>query len=106
MRCERITAADDPAATTAALRDLIPAPDSVTEIVAEIIAEVRAHGDTALIDYTRRFDTAGNDPPPLVVDQVDLEAAANRLDPLVRHGIERAIENLEAVLVASNDRKD
>jgi histidinol dehydrogenase len=105
MRCERLTSAE-PSETAAALRDLIPAPDSVREMVGEIIAEVRAHGDTALIDYTRRFDTAGNEPRPLVVDQVDLEAAANLLDPLVRHGIERAIENLEAVLVASNNRKD
>src|SRR6185312_4966815 len=105
MRCERLTSAE-PSETAAALRDLIPAPDSVREMVGEIIAEVRAHGDTALVDYTRRFDTAGNEPRPLVVDQVDLEAAANLLDPLVRHGIERAIENLEAVLVASNNRKD
>lgn len=105
MRCERRTS-DEPSETAAALRDLIPAPDSVREMVGEIIAEVRAHGDTALIDYTRRFDTAGNEPGPLVVDRVDLEAAANLLDPLVRHGIERAIENLEAVLVASREGKD
>ena len=105
MRCERLTSAE-PSETAAALRDLIPAPDSVREMVGEIIAEVRAHGDTALIDYTRRFDTAGNEPRPLVVDQVDLEAAANLLDPLVRHGIERAIENLEAVLVASRQQPE
>jgi histidinol dehydrogenase len=101
MRCERFTAADDPAETAARLRRLIPAPESVRDTVAEIIAAVRSKGDAALVDYIRRFDTAGNDPPKLIVDPDELEAAANRLDPLVRHGIERAIENLEAVLVAS-----
>src|SRR5581483_10410535 len=106
MRCERLTASDDPTETAATLRHLIPAPDSVRDNVAEIIAAVRSQGDAALLDYIRRFDTAGHDPLALAVDPDELEAAANRLDPLVRHGIERAIENLEAVLVASQDGKD
>lgn len=106
MRCERLTASADPAETAAALRDLVPAPDSVSDAVAEIIAAVRSHGDAALLDYIRRFDTAGNDPREIAVTHGELEAAANRLDPLVRHGIERAIENLEAVLVASSGRED
>jgi histidinol dehydrogenase len=101
MRCERLIADRDPVETAAALRQLIPAPDSVQDAVAEIIAAVSSHGDAALLDHIRRFDTAGRDPPALAVDPAELEAAANRLDPLVRHGIERAIENLEAVLVAS-----
>jgi histidinol dehydrogenase len=106
MRCERLTAAEDPAGTAAALRDLIPAPDSVREIVGEIIAEVRAHGDTALVDYTRRFDTGGTEPRPIVVDQSELQHAADRLEPAVRHGIERAIENLEAAIVAGRALED
>jgi histidinol dehydrogenase len=106
MRCERFTAADDPAETAERLRGLIPAPDSVQDDVAEIIAAVRAGGDAALLDYIRRLDTAGNDPRAIAVDQAELQAAADRLDPLVRHGIERAIENLEAVLVASHNRDD
>jgi histidinol dehydrogenase len=100
MRCERLTAAEDPARTAAALRDLIPAPDSVREIVGEIVDEVRAHGDTALVGYTRRFETAGNDPPPIVVETHELEQADANLDPEIRHGITRAIENLEAAIVA------
>ena len=101
MRCERFSAQDDPGEIAAALRQLIPEPGSISDTVAEIIAEVRSHRDAALLDYIRRFDTAGNDPPKLTVDPHELREAANRLDPLVRHGIERAIENLEAVLVAS-----
>ncbi len=106
MRCERLSPTGDPAATAAALRDLIPAPESVREMVAEIIAEVRAHGDLALVDYTRRFDTAGNDPAPIEVRDDELDAASAALDPAVRRGIERAIENLEAVLVASRTPED
>ncbi len=106
MRCERLTAADDPAETAARLRHLIPAPDSVSEAVSQIIKTVRAGGDAAVLDFTRRFDTAGDDPRALAVDPGELEAAANVLDPAVRHGIERAIENLEAVLVASHSRQD
>jgi len=106
MRCERLIADRDPLETAAALRQLIPAPDSVQGAVAEIIDAVRSQGDTALLDYVRRFDTAGHDPPAFAVDPDELTAAANRLDPLVRHGIERAIENLEAVLVASRGHAD
>jgi histidinol dehydrogenase len=106
MRCERLTAADDAAQTAAVLRDLIPAADAVREMVAEIIAEVRGHGDTALRDYTRRFDTAGNEPLALVVGEDELERAADALDPVIRHGIDRAIENLEAAMVARHTRKD
>ena len=106
MRCERLSPEGDPNATAAALRDLIPTPESVREMVAEIIAEVRAHGDIALVDYTRRFDTAGDDPAAIEVGDDELESALNALNRDVRHGIERAIENLEAVLVSSRTRDD
>jgi histidinol dehydrogenase len=106
MRCERFTATGDPGETAARLRSLIPAPASVQDDVAEIIAAVRSHGDAALLDYVRRFDTAGHDPRALAVGAGELEDAAHRLDPASRHGIERAIENLEAVLVASRNRTD
>jgi len=102
MQCERLTAAEHPATTAAALRDLIPAPESVRERVAEIIAEVRGHGDVALLDYTRRFDTAGNEPGAIKVRDDELETAKAALSPEVRHGIERAIENLEAVMVGGH----
>jgi histidinol dehydrogenase len=105
VRCERLTLADDPAATVAALRALIASAESVSEAVAEIIAEVRAHGDVALLDYTRRFDTAGNDPQPLLVSEDELDAATAALDPAVEHGVLRAIENLEAVMVGRLDRE-
>jgi len=99
MRCERITLNGDPAGAAAAIRELIPAPESVRETVSEIIETVRAQGDPALVEYIRRFDTGGEQPRPLRVERDELEAAAASMDQAVRHGIERAIENLETVMV-------
>ena len=101
MRCERLSAAEDPAETAAALRSLIPAPESVRESVSEIIASVRAGGDESLRHYTRRFDTGGTEPLQIPVDPGELDATAAALEPDIRHAIERAIENLETVMVAS-----
>ena len=95
MRCERLAAGDE---TVAVLRGLTARAESVREVVGEIIAEVRAHGDVALLGYTRRFDLGEVEPRPIRVAEAELEAAAAGLDPAVRHGIERAIENLDAVL--------
>lgn len=108
MRCERwaLSPTDDPVRAAAALRALIPAPDSVREVVAEIIAEVRAHGDAALVDYTRRFDTGGAEPRAVRVERDELQAASAALAGSVRHGIERAIENLEAVMTGSGPKRD
>ena len=104
MRCERLTVGEDPAQTAAALRDLIPAPESLRDVVTGIIASVRAGGDDSLRHYTRRFDTAGNEPLPLVVSEDEFEAAAAALDLDVEHAILRAIENVEAVSVGWRSR--
>jgi histidinol dehydrogenase len=99
MRCERFTVSGDPARTARALRGLIPAPESVRDAVNDIVQTVRTHGEPALLDYIRRFDTAGAQPKPIRVEQDELEAAVATLEPQIRHAIERAIENLEAVTV-------
>jgi len=97
VRCERCTSSGDAAALAAQLRELVPAPQSVQSAVAEIIAQVRAGGDQAVHDYTRRFDTGGSEPMPLRVSEQELEAAAQRLDPDVYAGLLLAIENVGAV---------
>ncbi len=104
MRCERLTAGEDPAQTVAALRALIPAPESVRDDVTGIIASVRSGGDESLRHYTRRFDTAGYEPLPLIVSEDELDAATAALDPDVEHGILRAIENVEAVSIGWSSR--
>jgi histidinol dehydrogenase len=105
MQCERISLSGDPALLVSELRARIPAADSVSDAVAEIIARVRRDGDTALLEYTRALDTAGTEPKPVGVSVDELDAAARALDPGVRHGLERAIANVEAVASARAHRE-
>ena len=98
MRCERLTLGDAAAAGVAAdIRKLVPPPESVRDAVALIIATVRTGGDRAVRDYSRSLDTQGREPQALVASDDELDAALGALDPAVRHGIERAIANVEAV---------
>lgn len=99
MRCETLTLSDraDAAALAAELRGLVPPPESVADAVAAIIAEVRKRGDDAVRDYTRRFDTAGANPAPLLVAADELDKAAGELRADVRAGLERAIDNVGRV---------
>ncbi len=97
MPRERLRGRAEPHERAAELRALVPAGESVSDAVAEIVADVRNRGDDAVTDYTRRLDTGGEDPPPLTVSKDDLQAAADALAPDVREGLQRAIENVERV---------
>jgi len=63
--------------------------------VREIVAEVRARGDAAVLELEARFGGGG----PLVVAARELADALAALDPAVRAGLERGIANVEAVAV-------
>jgi histidinol dehydrogenase len=102
VQCERLLLSGEPAELAVELRSLVPAPDSVQEAVAEIIAAVRAGGDEAILQYTRRFDTGGAQPKALRVTEVELKAAVERLDPAVGNGLGQAIENVRAVAEAGS----
>jgi histidinol dehydrogenase len=102
MRCERLRAGER---TVDELRALTAGAESVRDAVAGIISEVRRRGDAAVLEYTRSFDTAGADPRPLRITEEELDAAAAALDVAVRHALERAIENLEQVMVGSTERE-
>ncbi len=95
MRCERIALDRDPRSTVERLRALVPSAESVADAVAEILAGVSAGGDAAVEAYTTQFDTAGHEPAPMRVDELELARAADELDSEVRVGLERAIENVE-----------
>jgi len=97
---EPIALDGDPGALARELRSLVPDSGSVRDAVAEIIAGVRAGGDRAVREYTRRFDTGGAEPGPLVVTERELDAAAELLDPAVRDGLMRAAENVGRVAAA------
>ncbi len=71
--------------------------DAVNASVREILAQVRQHGDAALLDYTRRFDhlemgTAAE----LEIAPERLEQARARIGGAERAALERAVERLRA----------
>lgn len=101
MDAERLTLHGDPTAFAAGIRARVPAPESVAMAVGEIIDQVRETGDGAVIDFTERFDDAQID--RLVVGEAELERAETALDPAVRNGLERAIENVRRVGEAALD---
>jgi len=89
-----------PGAVSGFLRTLIPAGDSVAETVREIIARVREEGDRAILDYTRRLDTAGAEPGPLRVAPEELDDAIRRLPLELVAGLQVAIRNVALVAEA------
>jgi histidinol dehydrogenase len=103
MRSERLELSGDEQALAVRLRALVPAPESVDSVVADIVAAVRSGGDEALDEYTRALDTDGADPPPLRVPEEELEVAGAELDPAVRDGLRAAIENVRRVAELSLD---
>jgi histidinol dehydrogenase len=105
MQLSRIDAGDlarhgGPEGTSAYLRTLIPAAASVEDAVREIIARVRAEGDAAIVDYTRRFDTAGGEPAPLLVRDEELDDAIRQLPLELVAGLQVAIKNVAFVAAA------
>ncbi len=83
---------------TGDLRQLLPRPDLAGEgpiaEVRAIVAEVRAHGDAALREYTRRFD--GVDLDDLSVPLEHAEMALERIPPELREALTYARDNIDA----------
>jgi histidinol dehydrogenase len=78
----------------AALRELVPGGDSVEGVVREIVDDVRARGDEAVLEHTRRLDTAGSPPRELIVSQEELDEAIRGLALDVVAGLQVAIANV------------
>lgn len=101
MKCELFTpGVATPEQVAARLRERVAAGESVAAQVSEIIRAVRIEGDAAVEDFTRRFDTSGASPPPVVVPAIELERAVRELAPDVRFGLEATIENVGRVATA------
>lgn len=92
MRVKRFELAQGADASKLAreIRALTPPPEGVREVVAEILDDVRARGDAAVAEWTRRFDGA----EPRTVTANELAKALDELDPQVRAGLEVAISNV------------
>jgi histidinol dehydrogenase len=108
VRVERVRLEDagGAPAAAAAVRALAPAAASVAEPVREVIERVRAEGDRAVEELTRRFDTGGAPPWPLRADPLELRSALERLAPGVRSGLELAAGNVRAVALAGLGRAE
>ena len=108
MRIERLGVADvarlgGKRAAAEHVRALIPDGASVEQAVREIVQGVRAEGDGAVREYTRRFDTAGNEPKPLIVTPEELDAAITELPLELVAGLQVAIANVAEVAQAGVD---
>ena len=62
--------------------------------VSEIVADVRLHGDAALVDYTARFDGVRLERGALRVPEEMLVQAARRADPTVVEALREAIKRV------------
>jgi histidinol dehydrogenase len=79
------------------VRGFIPAPGSVSDRVAGIVASVREGGDAQLLEHERRFGAGDG---PLRVPAAELGAALAALAPDVRAGLELACTNVGRVAAA------
>ena len=86
--------AEDVAGVAAQVRGMVPAPASVHEVVAGIIASVEEGGDDALLMHERRF---GGGDRAIRVPAKELDSALAALDAGVRRGLELALANVRAV---------
>jgi histidinol dehydrogenase len=105
MRIERLSVEEvgrleGPAGVAGHLRSLVPGGGSVEAVVREIVDRVRTEGDEAVQDYTRRFDTAGNDPRQLLISPGELDEAIKLLPLELVAGLEVTIANVALVAQA------
>ncbi|MGB3148836.1 MAG: histidinol dehydrogenase [Paracoccaceae bacterium] len=70
-------------------------PD-VDQAVAEIIADVRARGDVAVIELTERFDRLSLTPATLAFTPAEIEAECAKVSPEDRAALEQAAERIRA----------
>jgi histidinol dehydrogenase len=67
----------------------------VDQVVAEIIADVRARGDAAVIDYTRRFDRLSLTPARLRITAEEIDAATASIPAPLMAALNLAAERIE-----------
>ncbi|MCM1027144.1 MAG: histidinol dehydrogenase [Roseburia sp.] len=65
-------------------------------VVSEIIERVRKEGDSALFDYTRKFDGYDTTPDNIKVTRQEIEEAYQALEPGLEEVIRESAENIRA----------
>ncbi len=68
----------------------------VRDLVAEIIAQVGAKGDEALVTFTKRFDGAELSPKALFVSEEEFVAARKSVSPATRKAVACSLKNIHA----------
>lgn len=71
-----------------------PAPE-VVATVNDIIADIRARGDEALLEYTNRFDRRQAELSDLEISVDELNAAVERIPVAVKQGLEHAAARIK-----------
>jgi len=72
------------------------ASQEVGDIVAGIIADVRARGDAAVVELTNRFDKAGITAQTMRISASEIAEAAARVSPEVRAALQTAHDRIRA----------
>ena len=81
---------------TALLGSKRESSQEVGDIVATIIADVRARGDAAVVDYTNTFDKSGVTAETLRFTDAEIEEAAARVTPEVQGALQFAHDRIRA----------
>jgi histidinol dehydrogenase len=90
----------DPDALAEKIRALQPPLGEVSDSVAEIIAQVRGGGDTAVAEIDARFGEGPATPDGFRLPEEAVRSAASKLDPDLRSALETAAANIRAVAEA------
>jgi histidinol dehydrogenase len=70
--------------------------ENVDRIAADIVADVRARGDAALVEYTRKFDKVETDAGGLRISDAERKAAAAKVPQAQREALAFAAQRIEA----------
>src|SRR3974390_2554429 len=88
--------ADFEARFTALLDQTRETTESVDQVVAAIIADVRAEGDAALLRYTQRFDNLPLTADRLRITAEEVDAAVTEISGELLQALELAASRIEA----------
>ena len=68
--------------------------DSYTQTVQTIVDDVKARGDEALFEYTKRFDGAAMDGNSIRVTREEIDEAMKQVEPGLLKVMERSMDNI------------
>ncbi len=91
----------DYAAQTAALNRRAEASEHVRDVVTDVIKQVRARGDDAVLDFTAKFDGAQLTPQTLRVADTTIDQALAATNAKTRAALEAAHRNVRAFALKS-----